>query len=54
MNRYPLQLRLPEGDMEAYIQALEGPMRLMDLAFQLLGLSITVAELGARAVERQG
>ena len=40
--------------MEAYIHALEGPMRLMDLAFQLLGLSITVAELGARAVERLG
>jgi len=54
MNRYPLQLRLPEGEIEAYIEAPEGPVRLMDLAYQLLGLSSTVAELGARAVERQG
>jgi Fe-S-cluster containining protein len=54
MNRYPLRLRLPEGEIEAYIEAPDGPLRLMDLAFQLLGLSTTVAELGARAVERQG
>jgi Fe-S-cluster containining protein len=43
-----IRLDLPEGCIEAEIKLPHGPMRLVDFAFTTLGLSSTVADMGAR------
>jgi Fe-S-cluster containining protein len=54
MADYPIRLRLPEGVVEAFVEIADGPHRLVDLAFQMLGLSGVVAEMGEKAAARNG
>jgi Fe-S-cluster containining protein len=50
----PIRLDLPEGCIEAEIKLPHGPMRLVDFAFTTLGLSSTVADMGARITANLG
>ena len=54
MATHPIKLKLAEGDIEAFIDTPDGPHRLVDLAFQVLGLSSVAAEMGERAAGRRG
>ncbi len=54
MAQHPIRLNLAEGKIEAYIETSDGPHRLVDLAFQVLGLSSVAAEMSERAVGRKG
>ena len=54
MAKHPIQLELAEGRVEAFIELPDGLHRIVDLASQVLGLSSVAAEMGERAVERQG
>ena len=47
-RKCPIRLDLPEGRIEAEIELPHGPMRLVDLTTIVLGLSSTVADMGAR------
>ncbi len=46
--KLPIRLNLPEGRIEGEIELPRGSMRLVDLASSTLGLSSTVADIGAR------
>ncbi len=54
MAKHPIRLNLPEGRIEAFIEISDGPQRLVDLTFQVLGLSSVVAEMGERTALRNG
>jgi Fe-S-cluster containining protein len=54
MAKHPIRLQLAEGQIEAFIETPDGPYRLVDLAYQVLGLSSAVAEMGERAARRNG
>ena len=54
MATHPIRLQLPEGGIEALIETPDGPHRLVDLAFQVVGLSSVVAEMGEKAAARNG
>jgi Fe-S-cluster containining protein len=54
MSRHTLRLNLPEGEIEAYFDASDGPLRLMDLAAKVLELSSITARLGEQAAARNG
>jgi Fe-S-cluster containining protein len=47
-RKLPIRLDLPEGRIEAEVELPYGPMRLVDLTSVALGLSSTVADMGAR------
>lgn len=49
-RKFPIKLELVEGDIEAEIELPDGPMRLVELAFEMVGLSGVVAGMA----ERQG
>jgi Fe-S-cluster containining protein len=53
-RKAPIRLDLPEGRIEAEIELPQGPMRLVDLASFVLGLSSTVADMGARITANLG
>ncbi len=53
-RKCPIRLDLPEGIIEAGIELPHGPMRLVDLAAIVLGLSSTVADMGARITSNLG
>jgi len=53
-RKCPIRLDLPEGRIEAEIELPQGPMRLVDLAAIVLGLSSTVADMGARITANLG
>ena len=53
-RKCPIRLDLPEGRIEAEIKLPQGPMRLVDLAAMVLGLSSTVADMGARIAANLG
>lgn len=50
----PIKLELPEGIIEATVELPNGPMRLVELAYTMLGISGAVAEVGAEAVKKLG
>ncbi len=54
MARHPIRLDLAEGKIEAYLETPDSPHRLVDLAFQMLGISSVAAEMCERAVARKG
>jgi hypothetical protein len=53
-RKIPIRLDLPEGRIEAEIELPQGTMRLVDLASFVLGLSSTVADMGARITASLG
>lgn len=53
-RKSPIRLDLPEGRIEAEIKLPHGQMRLVDLAAIVLGLSSTVADMGARITANLG
>jgi Fe-S-cluster containining protein len=53
-RKCPIRLDLPEGRIEAQIELPNGPMRLVDFAVIVLGLSSTVADMGARITANLG
>ena len=53
-RKCPIRLDLPEGRIEAEIKLPHGQMRLVDLAAIVLGLSSTVADMGARITANLG
>jgi len=50
----PIRIQLAEGTIEASIETPDGVHRLVDLAYQVLGLSSVAAEMGERAAGRKG
>ena len=57
MNRttiYPIILDLPEGHIEAQMEMSSTAERLVDLTYNILGISSAVADMGARAAQRLG
>jgi len=52
--KLPIRLDLPEARIEAEIELFHGPMRLVDLAAMVLGLSSTVADMGTRITATLG
>lgn len=54
IRKRPIRLDLPEGRIEAEMELPHGPMRLVDLAAIVLGLSSTVADMGARITATLG
>lgn len=54
MANHPIRIQLAEGTIEAVLETPDGPHRLVDLAYQVLGLSSVAAEMGERAAARKG
>ncbi len=54
IHKVPIQINLSEGCIEGEIDLPHGTMRLVDLASKVLGLSSTVADMGARNAANLG
>jgi Fe-S-cluster containining protein len=54
IRELPIQINLPEGRIEGEIDLPHGTIRLVDLASKVLGLSSTVADMGARIAANLG
>jgi Fe-S-cluster containining protein len=54
MATYPIRLKLAEGSIETVLEMPDGPMRLVDLTFRMLGLSTAVSEMGEVAANQLG
>ncbi len=54
MASHPIRIRVAEGTIEAAVETPDGSHRLVDLTYQVLGLSSVAAEMGERAAGRRG
>jgi Fe-S-cluster containining protein len=54
MHRTPVLLNFPEGRIEAEIDLPVGAVRLVVLAYKMLAISSTVADMATRAAEKMG
>lgn len=50
----PIRLELPEGIVQAQVELPNGPLRLVELAYRMLNISSSVAQIGAEAVKQLG